>query len=70
VLRVCRETAGGKAQSGHVVLGLADRGIGLTNFTYTKAIVGPSVIAELERLRAEIVAGRIHVPESRAALQP
>jgi basic membrane lipoprotein Med (substrate-binding protein (PBP1-ABC) superfamily) len=49
-------------------LGLADDGIGLTNFTYTKAVVGSATIARIARLRAAIVAGRIAVPTSRAGL--
>jgi len=67
-LRVCIETAGGKPESGHRVLGLADGGIGLTDFRYTKTIVGTPAIARLERLRAAIVAGRVRVPASRAEL--
>jgi basic membrane protein A len=67
-LRVCIETVGSKSESGHVVLGLADDGIGLTDFAYTKAIVGRATIARIGRLRAAIVAGRISVPHDRAAL--
>ena len=67
VLRACVESAGGKPESGHRVLGLADDGIGLTNFAYTRAAIGDSVIARVEHLRDAIIAGRVRVT---AAPQP
>jgi basic membrane protein A len=68
VLRVCRETVGGKPETGAHEMGLADGGIGLTDFAYTRAQIGAATIARIDRLRAAIVAGRIAVPNSRAAL--
>ncbi len=64
-LRACVESAGGKSESGHRVLGLAEDGIGLTGFTYTRGTIGSTTIARVERIRAAIVAGRIRVPEKR-----
>jgi basic membrane protein A len=68
VLRVCEETADQKPESGHVVLGLADDGIGLTDFAYSRGVVGPAIRARLARLRAAVVAGELQVPATRAAL--
>ena len=68
VLRVCRETVGGKAESGHRVLGVADGGIGLTDFRYTKALIGAPALALIDRVRAALAAGRIHAPATRAEL--
>ena len=68
VLRVCRETAGGKPVSGHVELGIAEDGIGLTRFRYTARTVGAPAIARLERIRRAVASGAIVPPASRAAL--
>jgi basic membrane protein A len=68
VERVCLETADQKPETGHVVLGLADDGIGLTDFAYTRSVAGAAVRARLGRLRDAVVAGRIGVPANRAQL--
>ena len=67
VLTVCRETVAGKTQSGHHVMGLASGGIGLAPFA-PDAHVSRAIAEKLERFRAAIVAHRIAVPDSRAAL--
>jgi basic membrane protein A len=54
--------------SGHVVLGLEDQGISLTDFRYTHDAVSASDVARLQRLRAAIIAGRINAPFTREAL--
>jgi basic membrane protein A len=66
--RVCREANAQKFHSGHIALGVADDGITLTSFEYTRKIIGSATIARLESLRAAIAAGKIVVPASRAAL--
>jgi basic membrane protein A len=66
--RVCREANAQKFTSGHIALGVADDGITLTSFDYTRRIIGPAAIARVEALRAAIAAGTIVVPASRAAL--
>ena len=68
VLRVCQETASHKPVSGRLVLGLADGAVGLSDFRYTKAVIGADRIARLERLRAAIAAGRLVPPATRTAL--
>ena len=52
----------------HLVLGLKEGGVGLTNFTYTRSVVTSAKIAELAKLRAAIVSGKLHVPSTREEL--
>ena len=68
VLRVCRETVGGKSESGPLVLGVADGGIDLTDLQPAIAALGKPAVARLERIRAALIAGRVTVPASRADL--
>ena len=67
-LRGCLEVVAQKPASGHRVLGLADGGVSLTDFPYTKAYVGAATIARLERVRQAIVDGSIVPPSTRAEL--
>lgn len=53
---------------GHVVLGLADGGISLTNFRYTRGALSAQDFARLDALERAIVSGRIVVPSTRGAL--
>jgi basic membrane protein A len=66
--RVCREANAQKPLSGHTILGVADDGIGLTDFAFTRSVVGAATLARVERVRAAIASGAIAVPASRAAL--
>jgi basic membrane protein A len=68
VLRVCLETVDQKPETGHVVLGLAENGIGLTDFADTRAVATAAIRERLARLRDAIVAGRLSVPATRAQL--
>lgn len=68
VLRVCREIAGGKPPSGHIILGLAQDGVGLTDFQYTKNLIGAANIARVNRIRQAIVDGKIAPPATREEL--
>jgi basic membrane protein A len=68
VFRVCQEATSDKARSGTLVLGLAQGGVGLTTFKYTKSVVTPAKIAVLNKLKAAVIAGRIVVPSTREAL--
>lgn len=68
VLRVARETAAQKPPSGHIVLGLKERGVDLTPFTYTRNVMTPARIATIARLKAAIVAGTIVPPATRDEL--
>jgi basic membrane protein A len=53
---------------GHVVLGLQDQALSLTDFKYTWDVVGPEKVARLNRLQTAVVNGQIKVPDSRVAL--
>lgn len=68
VLRVCRETVGGKSASGSRVLGVADGGIDLADLQPAIAGIGNPAIARLDRIRTALIAGRVHAPATRAEL--
>ncbi len=68
VFEVAREVKNRRPLHGHLVLGLSDGGISLTDFRYTSDVVTPARIARLGKLREAIVSGRIVVPDSREAL--
>ncbi|HTW84214.1 MAG TPA: BMP family ABC transporter substrate-binding protein [Candidatus Sulfotelmatobacter sp.] len=68
VFRVCEALVKHRPLPGHLVLGLAQGGVGLTDFTYTRSVVTPPKIAELDKLRAAIIAGKIVVPSTREGL--
>ncbi|HET9096844.1 MAG TPA: BMP family ABC transporter substrate-binding protein, partial [Candidatus Baltobacteraceae bacterium] len=53
---------------GHVVLGLKDGGISLTDFKYTRAAVSAQDFARLKTLQKAIISGRITVPATRKDL--
>lgn len=57
-----------KPLHGHVVLGLQDGGISLTDFRYTRGTVTPQDLQRLHRLQIAIESGRITVPSTREAL--
>jgi basic membrane protein A len=56
------------ALHGHVVLGLKDGGISLTDFKYTRGAVGRDKVERLDALEEAIISGRITVPATREAL--
>jgi basic membrane protein A len=68
VFQVARGIADRHPLSGHVVLGLKEHGISLTDFRYTRDVVTPPRIARLQTLERAIVDGRITVPYTREAL--
>jgi basic membrane protein A len=68
VFELAQETVAQKLPSGHLVLGLKENGVGLTPFTYTKAVMTPARIATLARIKAAIIAGTITPPSTRDAL--
>jgi len=57
-----------KPLHGHVVLGLKDGGISLTDFKYTRDVVSDTDLAKLQVLRKAIISGRITVPSTREEL--
>jgi basic membrane protein A len=60
--------ARGKPLRGHLVLGLHEGAVGLTDFKYTKNQIGPANLARLAAISQAIVAGRISPPATRAQL--
>jgi basic membrane protein A len=68
VFRVCAALAHHRHLPSHLVLGLAQGGVGLTDFKYTRNVVTPPKIAELDKLKAAIIAGKIVVPSTREEL--
>ncbi len=66
VFRLCQNVAAHQPLPHSLVLGLKEGGVGLTDFHYTRRVVTPRMIAELAKLQAAIVNGRIHVPRTRA----
>lgn len=53
---------------GHVVLGLKDGGISLTDFKYTRDAVTAGDLSTLKTLQQDIISGRITVPSTREEL--
>lgn len=68
VFDVAQALHDGKPMHGHVVFGLRDGAIGLTDFAYTKAAIGTANLARLQRIETAIVSGKIVPPDSREAL--
>jgi len=53
---------------GHLILGLKDNGISLTDFQYTKAAVTPAMMKKLDAIKAAIIAGKLAPPATREDL--
>ena len=68
VFTVAKDILDKKPPKGHLEFGLKDNGVGLTDFQYTKQIIGPKTIAEVRKLRDAIIAGKITPPQTREEL--
>lgn len=68
VFHIARALQQHKPLRGHVVLGLREHGVSLTDFRYTRDAVPASAIARLNALEQRIVQGSIVVPQTREAL--
>lgn len=68
VYDVAKSIADGHPMRGHVVFGLKDGAIGLTDFRYTKQDIGERNLARLAQIERAIVDGRITPPDTREAL--
>jgi len=68
VYDVAQSLRSGKPMRGHVVFGLKDGAIGLTDFRYTRNDIGNANLARLQRIQAAIVSGKIVPPDTREAL--
>ena len=65
VLDVAKAAQAKKPMHGHVILGLREGGVSLTDFKYTRAAVGPYNLSMLDRIRREIISGRVVPPATR-----
>jgi basic membrane protein A len=65
----CSHAATHEAMPNTVVLGLRENGVGLTDFAYTRTVIGPQRIARLAALRDAIIAGTIVPPATRDELK-
>jgi basic membrane protein A and related proteins len=68
VYDVAKAMKEGKPVQGHIILGLKDGAIGLTDFHYTKDAIGSANLARLAKIQAAIVNGKIVPPQSREEL--
>lgn len=68
VYELARNAAKGSIPNGHVILGLRDGGVGLTSMRFTKASLPAGALATVMRYQKAIIAGKILVPSTRAAL--
>jgi basic membrane protein A len=68
VFAIAQDALSQKIPSGVTEFGLKDDGVGLTDFKYTKQIIGAKNIATLGALKQMIIAGKIVVPFTREAL--
>ncbi len=68
VFDVAKSLRDGKPMHGHVVFGLKDGAIGLTDFKYTKQDIGAANLARLHAIQAAIVSGKIVPPSTLKAL--
>jgi basic membrane protein A len=68
VFLLCERTVKHEPLPRDFAVGLADGGVGLTDFRYTRKLIAPATFAELDRIRAAVIDGRIHVPRTRAEL--
>ncbi len=68
VFKTALQAQAQKLPSGRVEFGLKEDGIGLTDFRYTRRIVGAANLAKIAQIRAAIVAGKIVAPSTRKAL--
>jgi len=68
VFSIAQETISQKIRSGVMEFGLANHGIGLTDFKYTRKTIGVNNLLRLGRIRAAIIEGKIVPPSTREEL--
>ena len=62
VYMTCESVAKGKFQPGERVFGLREGGVGLSPMTYTKQDIPPQALARIDKLRKQIIAGKLIPP--------
>jgi basic membrane protein A len=68
VFELCAMAAAHRPRPPKLVLGLREGAVGLTDFRYTRRIVGAATIERLDRITAAIVRGELVAPTTREAL--
>lgn len=68
VFRVAQTIKAKTPLHGHIILGLKDDAVGLTNFQYTKDVVTPDITKRLDAIKKAIIAGKINPPNTREDL--
>lgn len=68
VYRTAQAMKNGTPLTGHITLGLKDQAIGLTDFKYTKDLIGPDRINRINAIELAIENGRITPPYTREGL--
>ena len=68
VFRIGQDAQSQKLPAGPVEFGLRDGGVALTDFKYTKKLVGARTLARLDTIRQAIVDGKVVPPKTREEL--
>lgn len=70
VYQTIKDTIDGKFSAGTKQYDLKDKGVGLTDFQFTKAVIGEANIAKVEKVSDAIVSGKLKVPSKPEELAP
>jgi basic membrane protein A and related proteins len=69
VFQTIKDLKDGKFQAGTKVYDLKANGVGISDLTHTKTLIGEKNLAALEELKAKIISGEIKVPQTPAELE-
>jgi basic membrane protein A len=64
VFEAIKDVQDGKFQGGAKIYDLASGGVGLTDFQYTKDLIGPDNLKKLDVVKAKIISGELKVPST------
>lgn len=64
VFQTIQAVVDGEFAPGPVVYDLAENGVGVSDLTYTRELIGEENLAKLEEVREQIIAGTVLVPDS------
>uniref|UniRef100_A0A6A7G9G2 BMP family ABC transporter substrate-binding protein n=1 Tax=Hirondellea gigas TaxID=1518452 RepID=A0A6A7G9G2_9CRUS len=63
VYNLTKEILNGEFKAGYRQSGLAENGVSLTKFIHTKKLIGQEKITRLDKIKKDIISGKIVVPE-------
>ena len=63
IYNLTKEVLNGKFHEGYRQSGLAENGVSLTDFNYTKKLIGANKLAKLDQMNKDIISGKIIVSE-------